>query len=179
MATDIMLDLETLATSPDCVVLTLGAVKFDPFTGTEQYNHALYVRFNVNEQIQLGRVVSEDTLDWWAQQPEDVREEALGDNDRTDVNHALDQLNKFLVGHDRIWAQGPVFDIVILENLYRQLGRPCPWQYYNIRDSRTLLKALGDNRKPGRDQAHNALADCIYQAEAVRSAVKQYELTQL
>jgi hypothetical protein len=29
---DIMLDLETLGTRPDCVILTLGAIKFDPYT---------------------------------------------------------------------------------------------------------------------------------------------------
>lgn len=179
MTTDVMLDLETLATDPNCVILTLGAVKFDPFAENESYSRGLYIRFEVDEQIALGRTVSEDTLSWWAQQSNDVREEALGDADRTAVNQALDELNRFLVGHDRVWAQGPVFDIVILENLFRQLGRPCPWQYYSIRDSRTLLKALGDNRQAGREQAHNALADCVYQAEAVRAAVKQYNLTQL
>ena len=29
--TDIMIDLETLATSTDAAILTIGAVKFDPF----------------------------------------------------------------------------------------------------------------------------------------------------
>ena len=31
MLSDIMIDLETLATSPNSTVLTIGAVKFDPF----------------------------------------------------------------------------------------------------------------------------------------------------
>ena len=30
MANDIMLDMETLDTSPNCVILTIGAVRFDP-----------------------------------------------------------------------------------------------------------------------------------------------------
>ena len=29
---DIMLDIETLGTRPGCVIVTLGAVKFDPYT---------------------------------------------------------------------------------------------------------------------------------------------------
>lgn len=179
MTTDVMLDLETLATTPDCVVLTIGAVKFDPFAETETYSRALNIKIDVDEQLAIGRAYSEDTMRWWLSQPEDVREAALGENDRMSLTEFVRQLNKFLVATDRVWAQGPVFDIVILENLYRQLGVPCPWQYYNIRDSRTLLKALGDNRKAGREQAHDALADCIYQAEAVRAVVKQYNLTQL
>ena len=30
-----MIDLETLGTSPDTVILTLGAIKFDPYTNVE------------------------------------------------------------------------------------------------------------------------------------------------
>ena len=30
MANDIMIDMETLSTNPDCVILTIGAVRFDP-----------------------------------------------------------------------------------------------------------------------------------------------------
>ena len=71
-----------------------------------------------------------------------------------------------------------MFDIVILENLYRQIGKPAPWQYYSIRDSRTLLKALGDDRKGGA-LLHNALADAVSQAEAVQSAVNRHKLVEL
>jgi hypothetical protein len=30
MAADIMIDIESLNTTPDCVILTIGAVRFDP-----------------------------------------------------------------------------------------------------------------------------------------------------
>ena len=173
-----MLDIETLATSPDSVILTFGAIKFDPFDSSKEMREGLYFRINVDEQIELGRKVDQGTVDWWGTQNEEVREEALGENDRISLDDFTRQLNKFVVGVNRIWAQGPVFDIVILENLYRQIGKPCPWQYYLIRDSRTLLKALGDDREPG-VMLHNALADCVSQAEAVQSAVKRYKLTEL
>ena len=32
MKTHAMIDIETLGTEPDCVVLSVGAVKFDPYT---------------------------------------------------------------------------------------------------------------------------------------------------
>ena len=175
---DIMLDIETLATSPDAVVLTFGAIKFDPFNPSIQMSDGIYFRINVDEQIALGRRVDEGTVAWWGTQSAEVREEALGETDRASLEDFTKALNKFVVGATRIWAQGPVFDIVILENLYRQIGKPAPWQYYSIRDSRTLLKALGDDRKGGA-LLHNALADAVSQAEAVQSAVNRHKLVEL
>ena len=173
-----MLDLETLATSPDSVILTFGAVKFDPFNTEQDFDTGLYCRIDVDEQISLGRQVDQGTVNWWGSQNEEVREEALGEHDRISLEQFTQSLNRFVVGANRIWAQGPVFDIVILENLYRQLGKPTPWPYYLIRDSRTLLKALGDTRTPG-TMLHNALADCVSQAQAIQHAVSKYKLTQL
>ena len=175
---DIMLDLETLATSPDSVILTFGAIKFNPFDRDTDMDQGLYFRINVDEQIALGRNVDEGTVSWWGTQSPEVRDEALGEDGRVDLETFTRMLNKFVLGADRIWAQGPVFDIVILENLYRQLGKPAPWPYYSIRDSRTLLKALGDTRRPGA-LLHNALADCVSQAEAIQDAVHRYNLTEL
>ena len=175
---DIMLDLETLATSPDSVILTFGAVKFNPFDPDSDMDQGLYFRINVDEQIALGRHVDDGTVTWWGTQSDEVREEALGEHDRVSLENFTTELNKFVVGATRIWAQGPVFDIVILENLYRQLKKPTPWPYYLIRDSRTLLKALGDTRKGGA-LLHNALADCVSQAQAIQNAVSRYELKEL
>ena len=176
--TDVMLDLETLATSPNSVILTFGAVKFNPFDLEQEMDNGIYCRIDVDEQIQLGRHVDQGTVDWWGTQSEEVREEALGEHDRVSLEEFTRELNKFVLGADRIWAQGPVFDIVILENLYRQLGKPTPWPYYTIRDSRTLLKALGDSRKQG-PMLHNALADCVSQAQAIQDAVSRFELKTL
>ena len=33
-----MIDLETLSTNPDAVILTVGGVKFDPHTSMKPYN---------------------------------------------------------------------------------------------------------------------------------------------
>ena len=165
---DIMLDLESLGTRPDCAILTLGAVKFDPFT-MDRFGDGLYLRIDVDEQLANGREVQEDTLAWWMQQAEDVREEALGEGpDRIKLEDMYRQLNKFLVGVDNIWCQGPAFDIVILENIYRQKGWPTPWQFWQIRDSRTLFGVHGDPREKGKAGLHNALEDCISQAQGVQ-----------
>ena len=167
-----MLDLETLGTRPGCVILTLGAVKFDPYSLREP-GPGIYFRVDVDEQTALGREVQEDTLNWWLSQAEDIREEALGESDRVSLDTLYRDLNKFLVGVDNIWAQGPVFDIAILENLYRQCGWPTPWQFWQISDSRTLFKTHGDPRVKGKAGLHNALEDCVSQATAVQQIYKK------
>jgi hypothetical protein len=164
---DIMLDLESLGTRPDCAILTLGAVKFSPYV-LDDFGESLYLRIDVDEQLALGREVQEDTLQWWMKQAEDVREEALGEGDRVSLESMYKQLNRFVVGVTNIWCQGPAFDIVILENIYRQCGWPTPWQFWQIRDSRTLFGVHGDPREKGKVGLHNALEDCVSQAQGVQ-----------
>lgn len=164
---DCMLDLESLGTRPDCAILTLGAIKFDPFN-LDKFGDGIYFRIDVDEQLSLGRQVQEDTLEWWMGQAEDVREEALGESDRISLTSMYQQLNRFLVGVNNIWCQGPAFDIVILENIYRQMSWPTPWQFWQIRDSRTLFGVHGDPREKNKVGLHNALEDCVSQATAVQ-----------
>jgi hypothetical protein len=169
---DVMLDIETLSTRPESVVVTIGAVKFDPWGDDVDTDSGLYYRVNVDEQLALDRHVLDSTIEWWGTQPEDVREEALGEGNRVSLDDMTRGLNKFLVGVENIWCQGPAFDIVILENLYRQLAKPTPWQFWQIRDSRTLFGTHGDPREKDRKAAHNALMDCYYQAIGVQHIYK-------
>ena len=174
MATHGMIDLETLGVTNDCAILTVGAIKFDPYSNAEPHS-GLYLRVNVDEQTELGRTVDDNTLEWWGKQDAKIREEALGDEDRTTLLDFIKQLNKFCVGLDELWCQGPLFDYAILQNLYAQLGQPVPWNYWQIRDSRTLYNMLPkDPRKDVQMDLHNALADCYFQAKSVQKAYKNF-----
>jgi hypothetical protein len=177
MSYSIMLDLETLSTTPNAVILTIGAVKFNPYK-VNDITDGLYLRINVDEQTTLERDVSESTLTWWANQAEDVRTEALSDENRVSLDEFYKQLNKFVVGAKDIWCQGPVFDIVILENLYKQKGWPVPWQFWQIRDSRTLFGVHGDPREKNKAGLHNALEDCVSQAQAVQEIYHRLKLSE-
>jgi hypothetical protein len=81
-------------------------------------------------------------LDWWGRQDPEIMEEALGDKDRISLDAMIKTINKWSVGVDVFWCQGPLFDYAILQNLYTQLGHPQPWQYWQIRDSRTLFSLV-------------------------------------
>ncbi len=173
MTTHATIDIETLGISPDTVVLTIGGIKFDPMEDDGLHSE-FYYRLNADEQIDMGRTVDEKTLEWWETQSEEVKAEALDTNDRIPVEETLKALNKWLVGVDKIWCQGPVFDIGILENLYKQIGLHHNWQFYIIRDSRTLFSLMDkDPRKEIDFTAHNALADAIVQSLCIQKVYKK------
>ena len=165
----IMIDMETLGFHPDTTVLTVGAVHFDPYDISKEPDHPFYVRLNVDEQSALGRTTDESTIEWWGNQPQSAQDEAMSDENRIGLIDFTVQLNKYLVGVDKIWANGPTFDIVILENLYRMLNTPVPWQFWQVRDSRTIYDLGDDSLKKNNTSAHNALADAFCQAKAVQA----------
>ena len=176
MTTHATIDIETLGTNPDTVVLTIGGIKFNP-REDDGLHSEFYYRVDINEQLESGRSVLESTLDWWSKQDKSVYEEAMSVDNRTPVLEVLKALNKWLVGVDKIWCQGPVFDIGILENLYKQIGLHHNWPFYIIRDSRTLFGLMDkDPRKEIDFAAHNALADAIVQSLCIQKVYKKLDI---
>jgi hypothetical protein len=177
MATHGMIDLETLDVTPTATVLSLGAVKFDPFSDTEPHSE-LYLKISVDDQDRLSRTTSDKTIEWWSQQDPAVMEEAFDQTDAVTVEEALRQLNKWCVGVDEIWAQGYGFDITMLEDMYRSTGKPIPWQFWQISDARTITKRMPrDPRKDMQTNLHNALADAYFQAKSVQIMFKHHGWT--
>ena len=98
-----MIDLETLSTNPDATILTVGGVKFDPYNHIEP-SQGMYFRVDVDSQTEMGRDVMQDTLDWWATQPKEISEEALGDENRISLDEMVKTINKWSVGVDVFWC---------------------------------------------------------------------------
>ena len=167
-----MIDLETLSTNPNATILTVGGVKFNPLISVEP-SQGMYFRVDVDSQTEMGRDVMQETLDWWSTQPKEISEEALGDKDRISLTEMVKTINKWAVGVDVFWCQGPLFDYAILQNIYKQLGHPVPWQYWQIRDSRTLFNLVPKDPNEQRSGMHNALEDCYFQAKKVQRGYKQ------
>lgn len=180
MTTHAMIDLETLDVTPSATVLSLGAVKFDPFTDTEPHSE-LYFKISIDDQDRLGRSVSDKTIEWWGQQDPKIMEEAFdqsNSNEVMTVEQALISLNRWVVGVDEIWAQGYGFDITMLEDMYRSIGKPIPWQFWQISDARTITKRMPrDPRKDMQTDLHNALADAYFQAKSVQIIFKHHGWT--
>jgi hypothetical protein len=60
--------------------------------------------------------------------------------------------------------------------MYRMVGKPIPWQFWQISDSRTITKRMPkDPRKDMQTNLHNALADAYFQAKSVQIIFKHFK----
>lgn len=175
MAADIMIDIESLDTSPNCVILTIGAVRFDPKgMGVVE---KLELRPTIDEQTEkYNRVINEDTLRWWSEQSPEALEEALGDRGRISFRECMETLYKFCWNRRAVWSNGAGFDIVAMESAWRNLDMRIPWPYYTVRDTRTLYEIAGVSLKDAKYKTrttHKAVEDAEHQAIVVQDAYKK------
>lgn len=175
MANDIMIDIESLDTSPNCVILTIGAVRFDP--KGDGIVEKLSLRPMIEEQTEkFGRTIDEDTVRWWSTQSADAQEESMGDHDRIPFKDAMAELYKFCWNRKGIWSHGLSFDVVAMESAWRQLEMKCPWPYFSVRDTRTLFDITGvstKDKKYATKTTHKAVEDAEHQAIVVQDAYKK------
>lgn len=178
MLTDIMIDLETLATTPDAAILSIGAVKFDPFGQDlkDPEMESFYLRIDIDSCDRIGLTTSQSTLDWWAQQSKEAQEEAFGTENRVDIVDAMNQLYKFCWGAKRVWSHGSSFDIVIMEHVFRTIGKSVPWSFWQVRDTRTLFD-IGINPERPEVLAHHALHDAYNQAIGVQNVFNRLRMS--
>lgn len=170
---DVMFDIETLSTTPDAVVLSVGAVKFQPLGNETTISDKQHWRLEIDCQMEKGREVSESTMEWWSKQDIEVRAEVFAPDNRVQVDKFFAEFNRYMTGADKIWCQGPQFDAVIIENLYRQFNHHWNWQFWQVMDSRTLFQLMKqfnfeDPRKGVQQQLHNAAEDAYWQAIGVQ-----------
>ena len=165
-----MIDMETLAVSPRAVILSLGAVHFDPY-GDRIYDE-LYFKIDLDDQDKLNREIDPNTIEWWGKQDPAIMEEAFSSDNRIPLIEAVEKFHKFSWGCDKFWSHGATFDLVIIEDLYRQLNKPLPWNYWQLRDTRTLFD-LGHDPQMSKESKHDALADARRQAIGVQNIFRK------
>ena len=175
MANDIMIDLETLDTKPNCVILTIGAVRFSP-TGMGIVEK-LELKPTIEDQTEkYKRTIDDETIEWWGKQSPEAVEEAFNEVGRLSFAECLEVLYKFCWNRRAIWSNGAGFDIVALETGYRDVGMAIPWPYYNARDTRTLFDITGvslKDKKYGTRTTHKAVEDAEHQAIVVQDAYRK------
>jgi len=171
--TDLMIDLETLDVTPTASILTIGAVRFDPFGDdvNESTCEKLYIKVDLDSCDRYGGTVSQSTIDWWANQSKEAQEEAFDPSGRVPIEEAMNQLYKFGWGAKRVWSHGATFDIPICEFYFRKVGKAIPWQFWEARCTRTLFDIGIDPKRPP-VLKHHALEDAWNQAVGVQNVFK-------
>jgi hypothetical protein len=168
-----MIDIETIGVAPAATILTIAAQSFDPL-GSGYYKQHYYARIDLDRQE--NRTIDESTLNWWATQPE-AQAEAFAEENRVPLDQALDELYKLAWQHDFIFANGPTYDMNILEHAYKSYRKSLPWQYYKVRDARTIYSLWPDCPRPPTE--HHALQDCKRQIDMLQQTLKHLGVTQL
>ena len=179
---DIMIDIETLSTSLGAAILSVGAVRFDPWS--DRLTDPFSLRFPLQEQIDGGARIDADTLWWWMEQKPEVRSAAFRGAGASSVTAGLAKLTRYLQRGEssRLWSNGPSFDSAQLQLLYQRSQMPWPLRYNADRDCRTLfwLAFPEDGRVPvdAQGDAHNALQDAKWQARAVQCCFRRIRVEQ-
>ena len=176
-----MIDIETLSTEPNAVVLTIGAIKFnrkEELRALKDYD-TFYIRVEPKSCEDIGCTIDSATLNWWNKQSREARFEALEHPDRVPIKDALIALSRWLDGSKVIWANSPSFDCVILENCYKNCKVGIPWKFWLTRDCRTLYDLAGIRKRDlPSNVEHNSLDDCFTQLIGVYKAFRILNLTQ-
>lgn len=173
MANHIAVDIETWGLGPYSVIVSIGAVEFDPHRPGE-LGHTFEVAIDPVSSQRAGLRIEADTVAWWmASARNEAREHWLGLL-KFDVQSALSGFAQWLdvVGpaKDRlIWGNGANFDNVRLIEAYKLINMEEPWKHWQDRCFRTIKSLDAGNRRAPPGPAplgvkHTALYDAAYQA---------------
>lgn len=174
--TDLMIDLETLGTSANSVVLSIGAVLFDIDGGIN--GPTFYKNVDRDLCYKMGMEIDQGTVDWWSKQSVAARN-AFTLPTPVAPAEMLTKFRSFLAAnadckHLRVWSHGSSFDLPIVQTMARRCKINVPWKYWNERDTRTLVMAVEKRGIPVErvqpEIAHNALSDAIAQARWIQKA---------
>jgi DNA polymerase III epsilon subunit-like protein len=172
---NVMLDLETMAVSPDAAILTIGAVKFDRKELVQpslETSDTFYRRISLDSCIAAQLHVAEETRAWWNSQNRDAKYEALINPDRVPLSQALAEFKDWFGDARYIWSHGDDFDCVILGWAFHACNIEKPWQFWNTRDTRTLFDLAGVRMyELPANNPHHALHDAYRQVVGVKKAL--------
>ena len=84
---DVIIDIETLSTLPNAIILTIGAIKFNRFEKLKEFDdyETLYIRIDIKSCQNVGLTSDISTIKWWKEQNKDVRYEAFNHPDRKSI----------------------------------------------------------------------------------------------
>jgi inhibitor of KinA sporulation pathway (predicted exonuclease) len=174
MRHDYSFDLETLGTGRDSYILSIGCAKFDIETG--EILDTFYSKTRCGDEFKIDF----DTVAWWMGQDDQVKKDLFNDAGTIGIKFALQDLINWMCStgnpkSNKVWGNGATFDISLLEDAFNLRGELVTWEFWNIRDVRTVVDLASidgfDKKKIEREGVHhNALDDAIHQANLVSEA---------
>lgn len=168
-----MIDLETLDTRPEGVILSIGVALFDPYDPKTEPVAGYYGVLSKADQLSRGRTTSASTLAWWEQQSPEART-VLSDVQKPVVGVLKDLRSSINWNEiDGVWGNGASFDNAMLKSIFADWDMDLPWAFWKDRCYRTM-KSVYENTKghkldiPRQGTYHNALDDAMHQARGLQ-----------
>jgi len=190
MSDHVMLDIETWGTGSDALIISIGAVKFNPKADDlfpEDWDK-FHVGILPHSGLSLGETATADTLMWWMHPDRrDALDEWLG-LEKVDLPTALEAFSEWFGKESLpVWGNGATFDNVIMSSAYHLVGLERPWNYKHDRDLRTIKALVSPQDMKGYDKSiegiiaekltyHNALHDATWQAAQLHYIVHELGL---
>ena len=160
----IMIDIETMGTSPGCVILSIGAVEFDDTKIVGEF----HVHIDIEDAVKRGGHLDPRTVLWWLEQSKEAQNAILEAKSKFLEVALLELEAAFDWEGKEVWCNGAGFDFPILKAAHDMVGRKLPWAYYNEMDYRTLKNLAGkdlfESVRVRPTLAHDGLEDARAQA---------------
>lgn len=186
---DIMVDLETLGTRQDAIVLEISAVEFNCHTG--EIGEVFDTKLDIDEQVQYRRSLNCETLQWWFKQDEEARKNIFDEDVdiiRFNIPWELAEFSNFVErcnnkcnsDSDRrvvkLWGNGSLFDLGILQNMYETClpNMKLPWKFWAVNDVRTIVDLNPDVKRNCKFDGtpHCAVDDCKHEIKYLVETLK-------
>lgn len=169
MATNMMIDLETLDTRPSAVVFQVGVLVFKDVLGGDIRGNIILEKkifhLDILDQIMAGRTIDPDTVQWWRVQSADSWHRHP--DEITKTGHMFQEISRMYGEHGvgSLWANSPSFDCVLMralcESLKIEWGFPTFREDMDLRTLKKLFQMKGRRMESsGKTTSHNALQDC-------------------
>jgi len=170
---EFMIDIETLGNRPNAAVVQIGIVAFNPVSGETAKPWSASVEVHPKSEMDV------DTVYWWMQQSDEARASVFNGG-RINPEDGLRYLNSYIEQYSdaitgfNVWYKPSTFDLVILENLYRNCDMKAPWPHWRTRCLRTLIEVA---KLAKEDEAVPVIPhDAGHDAEAqARTAIKCFK----
>lgn len=167
-AEHVMLDLETLGTGNDAVILSIGAVKFTADEITDRF----HVAIDPVSCEQLGLKIDAATVLWWLGDDRAEARKSLAEHQKIDLPSALIGFTNWFNGAAAIWGNGSTFDNVILRSAYKACHYDYPvrfWADLCYRSVKNLVPEVELGTRVGIH--HNAVDDAETQARHLQAII--------
>lgn len=139
MCNHIVVDIETLSTEANAVILSVAFVLVDTSyaVGAKQgIKDSIVFYPSLADQKSLNRHSSVSTVKWWDAQSDEAKD-AVNVKNRSGFERCMRDMFTWLERYDcSIWGNGSDFDNVILANAFSSVG--LKWPFWHNRCLRTL-----------------------------------------